>query len=187
MPLLLRVDSHVIAQGHIVGVRLVTIRAAEVANFVCIFVVQQTASMLVRAATKVTGKWAFFTLWRPQINCIHAHIRAVEGGRGRRKLGTAIMRGQICGCSKDLRASIAFIFSWRRSRLHAGTRKRTRNIFAELVAGMCFKLPLVPEAPTTVRAGIFLKSEMHSEVVLHCQSIWISGVAHVAVVFTNLM
>lgn len=91
MPLLLRVDSHVIAQGHIVGVRLVTIRAAEVANFVCIFVVQQTASMLVRAATKVTGKWAFFTLWRPQINCIHAHIRAVEGGRRRRKLGTAVM------------------------------------------------------------------------------------------------
>lgn len=143
--------------------------------------------MLVRAATKVTGKRAFFTLWRPQVTCLHAHIRAVEGGRGRRKLGTAVMRGQICGGGKDLRAPIAFIFSWRRSRLHAGTRKGTRNVFAELVAGMCFKLPLVPEAPTTVRAGIFLKSEMHSEVVLHCQSIWISGVAHVAVVFTNLV
>lgn len=187
MPLLLRVDTHVVAQSHIVGVRLVTIRAAEVANFVCVFVVEQTASMLVRAATKVTGKRAFFTLWGPQITRLHAHIRAVEGGRGRRKLGTAVMRGQICGCIKDLRAPIAFIFSWRRSSLHAGTRKGTGKIFTELVAGVCFKLPLIPEAPTTVRAGIFFQSEMHSEVVLHCQSIWISGVAHVAVVFTNLM
>lgn len=143
--------------------------------------------MLVRAATKVTAKRAFFTLWRSQITRLHAHIRAVEGGRGRRKLGTAVMRGQICGCSKDLRAPIAFIFGWRSSSLHAGTRKGNRKIFAELVAGVCFKLPLVPEAPTTVGAGIFFQSEMHSEVILHCQSIWISGVAHVAVVFTNFM
>lgn len=47
MPLLLRVDTHVVAEGHVVGVRLVTIGAVEVANFVCIFVVEQTASMLV--------------------------------------------------------------------------------------------------------------------------------------------
>lgn len=62
-----------------------------------------------------------------------------------------------------------------------------REIFAELVAGVRFKLPLVPEAPTAVRAGVLLQSEMHSEVVLHCQSIGICGVAHITVVFANLM
>lgn len=97
------------------------------------------------------------------------------------------MRGQICGCVKDLRAPIAFIFWGRRSSLNASTRKRNRNIFAELVAGVRFKLPLVPEAPSTFSAGKFLESEMHSKVILHCQSIWISGIAHIAVVFADLM
>lgn len=97
------------------------------------------------------------------------------------------MRGQICGCMKDLRAPIAFIFWGRRSSLNASTRKRNRNIFAELVAGVRFKLPLVPEAPSTFSAGKFLESEMHSKVILHCQSIWISGIAHIAVVFADLM
>lgn len=97
------------------------------------------------------------------------------------------MRGQVCGCRKDLRAPIAFVFGRRWCSLHTGTRKGARKIFAELVAGVRFKLPLVPEAPTAVCAGVLLKSKMHSKVVLHCQSIGIRRVAHITVVFTNLV
>lgn len=65
VPLLLRVDSHVVAQRHVVGVGFVAIRAVEVAYFVRVLVVEKTASMLVGAAAKVAGERAFFTFWRP--------------------------------------------------------------------------------------------------------------------------
>lgn len=71
--------------------------------------------------------------------------------------------------------------------MNTGTGKGTWEIFAELIAGVRFKLPLVPEAPTAVSAGILLKSKMHSKVVLHCQTIRIRGVAHITVILANLM
>lgn len=52
---------------------------------------------------------------------------------------------------------------------------------------MRFKLPLVPEAPATVSTGKLLQSEMHAEVVLHGQTVWVSGVTHVAVILANLV
>lgn len=56
VPLLLRVDAHVVAQRHVVGVRLVTVGAAEVSRLVRVLVVQKAAGVLVRAATEVTGE-----------------------------------------------------------------------------------------------------------------------------------
>lgn len=47
--LLLGVDAHVVAQGHVVGVGLVTEGAAEVASLVSVLVVEQAAGMLVGA------------------------------------------------------------------------------------------------------------------------------------------
>lgn len=78
--LLLCVDSHVVAQCHVVGVGFVTKRTVEVAYFVCVLVVEKTASVLVRAAAKVAGKRAFFTFRRPYVARLHANVGAVEGG-----------------------------------------------------------------------------------------------------------
>lgn len=59
MPLLLRVDAHVVAQRHVVGVRLVAVGASKGARLVCVLVVQQAAGMFVRAVADVTAVGAF--------------------------------------------------------------------------------------------------------------------------------
>lgn len=51
----LRVDAHVVAQSHVVGVGLVAEVAAEVARLVRVLVVEQRAGMFVGAAAQVAG------------------------------------------------------------------------------------------------------------------------------------
>lgn len=55
----LRVNAHVVAQRHVVGVGLVAEVAPEVARLVGVLVIQQGAGMLVGAAAEVTGVWSF--------------------------------------------------------------------------------------------------------------------------------
>lgn len=55
----LRVNAHVIAQRHVVGVGLVAEIAPEVARLVGVLVVQQRAGMFVGAAAQVTSVWSF--------------------------------------------------------------------------------------------------------------------------------
>lgn len=55
----LRVNAHVVAQRHIVGVGLVAEVAPEVASLVGVLVVKQGTGVLVGAAAEVTGVWSF--------------------------------------------------------------------------------------------------------------------------------
>lgn len=72
VPLLLRVDAHVVAQRHVVGVGLVTVGAAEVAGLVRVLVVQKAAGVLVRTATEVAGKRSLLAFWRSQVTRLHS-------------------------------------------------------------------------------------------------------------------
>lgn len=63
--LALRVDAHMVAQGHIIGVGLVAEVAAEVSGFVGVLVVEQGTSVLIGTAAEVAGV-------RPLIR-IHVH------------------------------------------------------------------------------------------------------------------
>lgn len=91
MAFLLRVDPHVVAQCHVVGIGLVTIRAAEVARLVSILVVEQTTSVLVRASAKVAGEGSLLSFKGPQVAAVHVQARAAQRARGGRKLCTAVV------------------------------------------------------------------------------------------------
>lgn len=77
----LRVDAHVVAQRHVVGVGLVAEVAPEVARLVGVFVVQQGACMFVGTAAQVTG---IGSLIRVQVHraSLHADVGGAVGGGG---------------------------------------------------------------------------------------------------------
>lgn len=67
--------------------------------------------------------------------------------------------------------------------LYTGTRK----VFAKLVGSVSFQLPLVPKPTSTVLARILLESKMHTQVILHSQTVGVGGVANVAMVLADLV
>lgn len=69
VPLLLCVNAHVITQSHVVGIRLIAEVAPEISRLVGVLVVEQTAGMLVRAATEVAAVGSFV---RTQVHSLHA-------------------------------------------------------------------------------------------------------------------
>ena len=87
----LRVDAHVVAQGHVVCVRLVAEVATEVARLVGVLVVQQGAGMLVGAAAQVTGVGPLVRV-KVHTSALQAEVGAVDGGGGGRQvLGRAVV------------------------------------------------------------------------------------------------
>lgn len=96
------------------------------------------------------------------------------------------MRCEVGRGSKTLTTSVALV-AWRRGRRHWRWHTRTWKVFAKLVGGVSFKLPLVPEPASTVLARVLLQGEMHTQMVLHSQAVGVGGVANVAMVFADLM
>ena len=87
----LRVDAHVVAQGHVVCVWLVAEVTTEVAGLVGVLVVQQGAGMLVGAAAQVTGVGPLVRV-KVHTSALQAEVGAVDGGGGGRQvLGRAVV------------------------------------------------------------------------------------------------
>lgn len=156
VPLLLCVDAHVVAQRHVVGVRLVTEGAAEVACLVRVLVVEEAAGVFVGAATEVAGIGA---LVRAQVDPLHAEAGAVEGsGRGREMLGGAVVGGELlCGC-EPLAAAVTLI-------IHLGTSSFAG--LTELRGGVGAQLLLGAEAFPALQASVLLEGKVEAQVVLH--------------------
>lgn len=103
----LRVDAHVVAQSHVIGVGLVAEVAPEVARLVGVLMVQEGAGMLIGTAAQVAGVWP---LVRVQINApvLHAEAGAVDrGGGGRQVLGRTVVGRKLISRGKAFAAAIA--------------------------------------------------------------------------------
>lgn len=111
----LGVNAHMVAERHVVGVRLITEVAPEVARLVSVLVVQQGACMFVGAAAEVAG---IGSLIRVQVHRapLHADVGGAVGGGGRRQmLGWAVMGCKRISCGKAFAAAITL-------KVHLGPR-----------------------------------------------------------------
>lgn len=102
----LRVDAHVVAQRHVVGVGFVAEVAPEVSRLVGVLVVQQGACMLVGTAAQVTGVWSLIGV---QVHgaSLHADVGGAVGRRGGRQvLGWAVMSSKFISRGKAFTAAI---------------------------------------------------------------------------------
>lgn len=176
--LALRVDAHVVAQRHVVGVGLVAEVAAEVARLVGVLVVEQGAGVLVGAGAQVAGV-------RPLVG-VHVHGAALDadaggaaGGGGRGEvLGGAVVSGQGVGRGEAFAAAVAL-------EVHLGPGPL--RAFAQAGRGVGGQLPLGAEALPALLAVVLLLGEVEPEVVLHGQPVGVRGVADVAVVLPNFV
>lgn len=102
----LRVDAHVVAQRHVVGVGFIAEVAPEVACLVGVLVIQQGAGVLVGTAAQVAGVGP---LIRIQVHGTPLQAdagRAVGGGGRRQVLGRAVVGCQLVGCGKAFTATV---------------------------------------------------------------------------------
>lgn len=174
----LRVDAHVVAQRHVVGVGLVAEVAPEVARLVGVLVVEQGAGVLVGAGAQVAGV-------RPFVR-VHVHgapldadVGGAAGGGGRGEvLGGAVVSGQRVGRGETFAAAVAF-------EVHLGPGPL--GAFAQAGRGVGGELPLGAESLPALLAVVLLLGKVETEVVLHGQPVGVRGVADIAVVLPNFV
>jgi len=174
----LRVDAHVVAQRHVVGVGLVAEVAAEVAGLMGVFVVEQGAGVFVGAAAQVTG---VRPLVRVQIHRVPLQADvggAVGGGRRRKVLRRAVVSCELIGCGETFTAAVAL-------KIHLGPG--ALRALAESGCGVGGELPLGAEAFTTLLAVVLLLGEVEAQVVLHGQPVGVRRVADVTVVLPDFV
>lgn len=151
--LALRVNAHVVAQGHVVGVGLVAEVAAEVAGLVGVLVVEQGAGVLVGAAAQVAG---IRPLVRVHVHGapVHADVgRAAGGGRRGKVLSRAVVSREFVCRGKALTAAVAL-------KVHLGPGALWA--FAQAGRSVGGELPLGAEAFATLLAVVLLLGEVET-------------------------
>lgn len=93
-------------------------------------------------------------------------------------LSGAIMSSERIGCGKAFAAAITF-------KVHLGTRPL--GAFAQACCGVGGKLSLGTETFSALLAVVLFLGKVETKVVLHCQSVWVCRVAHIAVVLSNFV
>lgn len=93
-------------------------------------------------------------------------------------LSGAVMSSERIGCGKAFAAAITF-------EIHLGTR--SLGAFAKACCGVGGKLPLGTEPLPALLAVVLFLGKVETKVVLHCQSVGVCRVAHVAVVLSNFV
>lgn len=93
-------------------------------------------------------------------------------------LGGAVMSCKGIGCREAFAAAVAF-------EIHLGPGSLWA--FAQAGRGVGGKLPLGAESLSTLLAVVLFLGKVKTEVVLHCQSVGVRGVAHIAMVLPNFV
>lgn len=93
-------------------------------------------------------------------------------------LGGAVMSSERISCGEAFAAAVAF-------KIHLGPGPL--GAFAQASCCVGGKLPLGAESLSALLAVVLFLGKVETKVVLHCQSVGVRGVAHIAVVLPNFV
>lgn len=93
-------------------------------------------------------------------------------------LGGAVVSSKSVGCGETFAASVTF-------EIHLGPG--SLRAFAQAGRGVGGKLSLGAKSFPALLAVVLFLGKVETEVVLHCQSVGVRGIAHVAVVLPNFV